>query len=110
MSGGDLSAAVRGEPVEGPEHQFLMHISKSHASGGVNHPSPLFRGIRTRRYTYACGEIGRWCLYDNREDPYQQHNLADDPSRAALMSELDGEVLDYLRQAQDRYPYRVDRT
>lgn len=108
--GRDLSAAVRGEPVEGPEHQFLMHISKSHASGGVNHPSPLFRGIRTRRYTYACGEIGRWCLYDNREDPYQQHNLADDLSRAALMSELDGEVLDYLRQAQDRYPYRVDRT
>lgn len=108
--GRDLSGAVRGEPVEGPEHQFLMHISKSHASAGVNHTSPLFRGIRTRRYTYACGEIGRWCLYDNQEDPYQLQNLADDPSRAALMGELDDEVLRYLRQAQDRYPYRVKRT
>lgn len=108
--GRDLSAAARGEPVEGPEHQFLMHIAKSHASGGVNHTSPLFRGIRTSRYTYACGEIGRWCLYDNQEDPYQQRNLADDPARAALMSELDGEVLNYLRQARDRYPYRVERT
>ena len=108
--GRDLSAAVRGEPLDGPEHQFLMHIEKSHASGGVNHTSPLFRGIRTPRYTYACGEIGRWCLYDNHEDPYQLRNLADDPARASLMSDLDGEVLDYLRQARDRYPYRVDRS
>ena len=108
--GRDLSAAVRGDPVDGPAHQFLMHIAKSHASGGVNHTSPLFRGIRTPRYTYACGEIGRWCLYDNQEDPYQQRNLADDPTRASLMSDLDGEVLDYLRQAQDRYPYRVKRS
>ena len=107
--GRDLSAAVQGEPVNGPEHQFLMHVEKNHASGGTNHPAPLFRGIRTARYTYACGEIGRWCLYDNQEDPYQQRNLADDPGRSNLMRELDGEVLDYLRQAQDRYPYRVER-
>ncbi len=109
-AGRDLSAVVRGEPLDGPEHQFLMHIAKSHASGGMNHAAPLFRGIRTPRYTYACGEIGRWCLYDNREDPYQQRNLADDPSRGALMSELDGEVLRYLRAARDRYAYRVERT
>lgn len=107
--GRDLSAVVRGAPVAGPEHQFLMHVQKNHASGGTNHPAPLFRGIRTARYTYACGEIGRWCLYDNQEDPYQQRNLADDPGRSNLMRELDGEVLDYLRQAQDRYPYRVER-
>ncbi len=108
--GQDLSAAVRGESVDGPEHQFLMHISKSHASGGIDHTAPLFRGIRTPRYTYACGEIGRWCLYDHQEDPYQQRNLADDSARVRLMSELDGEVLEYLRQARDRYPYRVQRT
>ena len=107
--GRDLSGAVRGETVEGPEHQFLMHVAKSHASGGNNHPAPLFRGIRTPRHTYACGEIGRWCLYDNREDPYQLRNLADDPARAGLMRDLDGEILDYLRQARDRYPYRVER-
>ncbi len=108
--GRDLSGAVRGEQVRGPEHQFLMHVSKSNASGGMNHTSPIFRGIRTSRHTYACGEIGRWCLYDNREDPYQLANLADDAARAGLMSDLDGEVLDYLEQAKDRYPYRTDRS
>ncbi len=108
--GRDLADAARGRPHDAPEHQFLMHVEKSHASGGRNHPAPLFRGLRTPRYTYACGEIGRWCLYDNQEDPYQQHNLADDSARAGVMDELDGEVLDYLRQAEDRYPYRVNRT
>ncbi len=108
--GSDLSGVMRGESVQGPEHQYLMHIAKSHASGGVSHPSPIFRGLRTRRYTYACGEIGRWCLYDNQEDPYQLRNLTDDPSRAGLMAELDGEVLDYLSQSKDRFPYRVDRS
>ncbi len=108
--GQDLSGVARGESNDGPEHQFLMHIAKNYASHGINHPAPLFRGIRTKRYTYACGEIGRWCLYDNQEDPYQQHNLADDLSRLQLMHELDREVLDYLRKAEDRYPYRVNRS
>ncbi|MCY4188503.1 MAG: sulfatase [Bryobacterales bacterium] len=107
--GRDLSAIARGAAADGPEHQFLMHIAKSHASRGIDHPAPVFRGIRTNRYTYACGEIGRWCLYDNQDDPYQLHNLADDSSRAALMGDLDGEILDYLGQAEDRFPYRVKR-
>ena len=109
-AGKDLSGILRGESVDEPQHQFLMHISKSHASGGLNHTSPIFRGIRTARHTYACGEIGRWCLYDNQEDPYQLANLADDPARTGLMAELDGEILDYLKQAGDRFPYRPDRT
>lgn len=108
--GRDLSGAVRGELIDGAEHQFLIHISEAHSSGGINHPAPLFRGIRTTRYTYACGEIGRWCLYDNQEDPYQQRNLADDPSRATRMRDLDREVVEYLQRAGDRYPYRVERT
>lgn len=107
--GQDLSGVIRGENIQGPEHQFLMHIAKSNARGGANHPAPIYRGIRTKRHTYACGEIGRWCLYDNQEDPFQQHNLADDQPRAKLMAELDGEVLDYLRAAHDSYPYRIAR-
>ena len=73
--GEDLSSILRGSEKAGPEHAFLMHIEKDHASGGRNHPAPIFRGVRTKRYTYAVGEIGRWCLYDNRKDPYQQRNL-----------------------------------
>ncbi|MDA1235426.1 MAG: sulfatase [Acidobacteria bacterium] len=107
--GRDLSGAIRGETVESPETALLMHVAKDHASGRRNHPAPIFRGVRTKRYTYAVGEIGRWCLYDNQEDPYQQHNLADDAARASLMSELDGEVIRYLQEAGDRYPFHTQR-
>ena len=108
--GADLAAVAHGQSSDGPEHQFLMHIEKFHAGGGRNHPAPIFRGIRTNRYTYAVGEIGRWCLYDNQEDPWQLRNLADDSRHAGLMSDLDGEILDYLRKAEDKYPLRTLRT
>ncbi len=107
--GRDLSGAALGRRIESPESAFLMHIEKDHASGGRNHPAPIFRGLRTPRYTYAVGEIGRWCLYDHQEDPYQLHNLADDPKHAPLMGELDGEILRYLAQAQDKYPFHTLR-
>lgn len=97
----DLSAAFRGGTVREPESQFLMHIDKHHASGGINHPAPLFRGVRTKRYTYARWPDGPWLLYDNQEDPFQQHNLIDDPTRKALASELEGLVQDWLNTTDD---------
>ena len=97
--GSDLSPALRGEPLREPEHSFLMHMNIK----GVN--VPIYRGIRTRRYTYAVGENGRWLLYDNQEDPYQQLNLVGDPARAKLVQELGGEILDYLKKAVDPYPF-----
>jgi uncharacterized membrane protein len=82
---------------------------KKAASLGANHPAPIFRGIRTKRHTYAVGEVGRWCLYDNQEDPYQQYNLAGESKHASLMSDLDGEILKYLEQAEDDFPFRTLR-
>ena len=111
--GRDLSAAFRGERVIGPENVFIMHIDKAHASGGRNHPAPIFRGVRSGRFTYAVGEIGRWCLYDNVNDPYQQENLTEEPRWQGLMSDLDQEIVRYLNEAKDPYPFnnmRVKRT
>lgn len=104
-AGRDLSAAIRGHAISGPESSFLMHIQKLRASRGADKPAPLFRGVRTAQHTYAVADDGRWVLYDNREDPYQQHNLVADPSRARLRSELDGVVLEWLKKASDPFPY-----
>ena len=97
----DLSAAFRGEAVREPESQFIMHIDKHHASNGIKHPAPLFRGVRTARHTYARWKDGPWLLYDNREDPFQEHNLIDDPKRKSLASDLEGLVQDWLKAADD---------
>ena len=98
-AGRDLSAALRGEQYRRPEHAFLMHQNVK----GVN--VPIYRGLRTPRYTYAAGERGRWLLFDNREDPYQRHNLAGDPTRSGLVRELEGEILEYLEVTGDPYPF-----
>jgi hypothetical protein len=82
-----------------------MHISKARASGGDENVAPLFRGVRTSTHTYAVADDGRWFLYNNQEDPFQQHNLINDPTQAALIKELDAVVLDWLKKAQDPFPY-----
>jgi arylsulfatase A-like enzyme len=107
--GRDLSAAMRGRTARFPESSFLMHIRKENASGGVDNPAPLFRGVRTDRHTYAVAEDGRWLLYDNRADPFQPHNLIDDPATAKLRRDLDGLTLDWLKAAGDPFPYEATR-
>lgn len=100
----DLSGAMRGDPAPSSESAFLMHIQKRSASLGEAHPAPLFRGVRTARYTYALAEDGRWCLYDNAEDPYQMRNLVDDPIHARVADDLDALVFDWLKNAHDPFP------
>jgi len=105
-AGRDLSSAVRGEATVAPESVFLMHIKKDNATGGRENPAPLFRGVRTARHTYAVADDGAWCLYDNREDPYQLHSLLDSPGGAKIARELDDLVVEWLRKADDPFPYR----
>lgn len=92
-----------------PESAFLMHIQKENATGGEDNPAPLFRGVRTHRYTYAVAEGGRWLLYDNREDPYQARNLIGESGYQKLAQDLDGVVLNSLKQAHDPFPYEAAR-
>lgn len=99
----DFAPALRGERGPEPESQFLMHISKKNASQGENHPAPIFRGIRTKRYTYAAYPGQPWCLFDNQEDPYQQKNLVDDPAHAPLRKELETTLRDWLQKADDPF-------
>ena len=48
-----------------------------------------YRGLRTKRYTYARSLQGPWLLYDNEADPYQMENLVGRPDAAELLEELD---------------------
>ena len=57
----------------------------------------------------AIADAGRWCLYDNREDPYQMRNLIDEPAHAQTAAALEELVFDWLRRAQDRFPLDAAR-
>lgn len=67
------------------------------------HGGREYRGLRTLRYTYARDLNGPWLLYDNERDPYQMHNLVDEPSAAALREELDTALQQRLAQTGDAF-------
>ena len=62
-----------------------------------------YRGLRTTRYTYVCDLAGPWLLFDNTTDPYQQHNLVNDPAHAALQAELDAQLARKLKANDDDF-------
>lgn len=103
-AGHDFSGTIRGGGGPDPESQFIMHIAKDNASGAQNHPGPIFRGVRTARYTYAVGPDGVWGLYDNETDPYQMHNLKDSVEHDAVRRELHALTRDWLARADDPFP------
>jgi arylsulfatase A-like enzyme len=105
--GQDLSAVMLGRQGQGPESVFLMHIARENAEGSRS--APLFRGVRTERFTYAVADDGRWCLYDNRGDPYQLRNLVSDAAHSKTADDLDDLVAQWLRQAQDPFPLEALR-
>jgi len=104
-AGKDLSAAIRAGNDTGPESAFLMHVRRiKKGASERSYSAPLFRGVRTERFTYAVADDGLWCLYDNQEDPYQTRNLIGDPAQLRTTDELDELVFDWLRRAHDPFP------
>ena len=99
----DFSPTLRGEKGPAPQSQFIMHIAKDNASGGLKHPAPLFRGVRTARYTYTVQADRLWLLFDNQADPHQQQNLCNLPEHAALQNRMEALLQARLRQTRDDF-------
>ena len=95
--GQDFSPWLRGASGPDPEGQLLMHLSKVNATGGADHPAPLFHGVRTRRHTYAARSAEPWLLFDDRADPYQMTNLVAVPTERATVDQM-RRLLDGLRR------------
>jgi hypothetical protein len=61
-----------------------------------------YRGVQTKRYTYARYEDrSPWLLFDNQKDPFQTNNLASDPEFAERISQLNLMLDELLKEAGD---------
>jgi arylsulfatase A-like enzyme len=101
MEGADLSPVVLSEEAAGPESVFLLEpiIVDQGARQGVRE----WRGVRTKRYTYARWFDGAgWLLYDNEADPYQMSNLINSPQHAAVRADLEAQLQAWLAKTHDR--------
>ena len=102
MQGQDLSPIIRGEERGGPDSVFLMEIVPSIPA--MRQGIKEWRGIRTKRYTYARWQDGKvWVLYDNLRDPYQMKNLADNPNYRNLRESLEKKLQSWLRKTKDDF-------
>jgi len=62
-----------------------------------------YRGVRTRRYTYARDLNGPWLLYDNHEDPYQMNNLVNRPELAEVQKKMETMLAQKLDETNDEF-------
>ncbi len=100
IDGKDLSELVRrpGSEIEG-HGALVMQV----AHDGLGRQVPLYRALRTSRYTYARSIEGPWLLYDNQSDPYQMNNLIGNPEYEALAKEFDEQLLKRLETNGDEF-------
>ncbi len=115
MIAGEASARRR----EAIYFRYWMHLAHSHHN-------PAHYGIRTRRWKLifyyglpldAAGAVHEpspagWELYDMQDDPFELHNLYEDPRHAQTARELRSQ-LDELKRlyhdTDDRYPELLQR-
>ncbi len=128
VKGKDFSATMRGKATPESEVVFLMNQGAGHpeqdaASSGVGpapkaandgngggYAPPDFRGLRSKTHTYAVANDGRWLLFDNVADPYQQHNLIDDPAQKPLTEHFDTLIAAWLKDSGDPFEYAAALT
>ncbi|MDE0811170.1 MAG: sulfatase-like hydrolase/transferase, partial [Alphaproteobacteria bacterium] len=102
VEGLDFSAYLRGgdDPSDGAALLSCPHpFGQWHRQIGGRE----YRGLRTKRYTYARSLDGPWLLYDNERDPYQLENLVDSPDAADLLKELDQHLSKRLALMGDEF-------
>ena len=102
FEGYDYSTLLINGEEGGPEAVLLMDIFSSDES--LIQALPEWRGIRSRRYTYARMQDGTgWMLYDNIQDPYQLVNRINDPEFWNIKADMDLMLSELLRRAGDSF-------
>ena len=107
VEGLDFSGYLRGGPNPGDDATVLQCVAPfgqwDRRKGGRE-----YRAVRTTRYTYVRDLQGPWLLFDNQTDPYQMHNLVNDPAQADLQAKLDALLQRKLRERGDEFRPAAD--
>jgi len=100
VEGLDLSAAFLGRDGERPESALYLDVYPARHQIGK-------RGLRTHRYTFVVirekGQAERYVLHDNKNDPYQLRNIAQD--EPGILADLQVELDNWLNKTND--PWKV---
>ena len=99
--GADFSPLFRGETAEPPRDYVYLEMQYAYV------PWPGWRALRTRQYMYARTQDKPWLLFDLARDPCEMNNLVDDPSKQALVKEMDDRLVSIMRQTGDSWDVKA---
>lgn len=106
MEGTDYSRFIDGvggpsTPDQLPESAYLsLLVSTGHANS-VDRP---WRGVVSRdNWKYVCFEGQPWLMFDLDEDPYEQVNLAHNPTCHAKRTELQDALRAWINHTEDTF-------
>ncbi|MHC5054408.1 MAG: sulfatase family protein [Planctomycetota bacterium] len=100
VEGVSLAHCAEGKTGPEPEFAFLQNTGACAAW----HDGHEWRAARTKRHTYARYRVdGKELLFDNREDPFQMKNLADDAASAGLLADLRAKLADKMASLNDGF-------
>lgn len=99
MNGVDLSATILGESTF---EQTCVFIAE-YVSWDQARAYQPWRGVRTKRHTYARWRQGGSILYDNQVDPYQLQNLVHEADHDLLQTQLEQELQRWLTKLHDGF-------
>jgi arylsulfatase A-like enzyme len=106
MRGTDFSGyrlEYRKKPEKEPDSLFMQSVVPTLHAEGVDRP---WRAIVTRDgWKYACLPEIPWLLYNLKEDPYEQINLALEPKYKSILKELHCRLAEWIKRTDD--PFRL---
>jgi arylsulfatase A-like enzyme len=103
VEGLDYSGYIKGGRNPDPDSAALISCIAPFAEWNRLVGGREFRGLRTMRYTYVRDLKGPWLLYDDDQDPYQQHNLVGTAEFHELQTRLDALLNARLNAAGDEF-------
>jgi len=102
VEGADRSGLMRGDREAAEDRGTLLELPAP-ITEARRYGFAAYRGLRTRQYTYVRSIGGPWLLYDNREDPYQMHNLIGKPEARDLQARLERDLTAELKRRKDEF-------
>jgi len=103
VEGKDLSGFILGNAT-GPEPDSVL-IEVITPCGRVMDRTGMraWRGVRTKRYTYARFHDEHWVLFDNKLDPLQRRNLIYNKQYNGLKGKMKATLDEWLKKTNDPF-------
>ncbi len=103
VEGRDLSPLILGNATEPELDSVLIEVITPCARVQDRTGMRAWRGVRTKRYTYARFKEEDWILMDNKLDPYQRRNLIYNSEYNELREKLNEKLSEWLKKTNDPF-------